>query len=116
MKTNFTIALLSLLLSFTVSKAKAQSSGLINRQATSIAGRSVLDPNGDGYTSATTGGFGSSDVINSEIAYKSVPSFSIEPFGDLRRGPKHLYSDFIPDAGDDGFYASFIEANLLFRF
>ena len=94
----------------------SQSDGVINRIATSSSGRAVLDPNSDGYTSATTSGFLGNDVANSEIPYKVVQSFSVEPFGDLRRGPSHLYSDFVPDGGNDGFYAYYDGVNLLFRF
>jgi hypothetical protein len=97
----------------------AQSTGYINRPTTSVitsSGRLVLDPNNDGYTSTTTAGFGSSDVTNSEIPYRSVPSFSTEPFGDLRRGPNHLYSDFVPDINNVGYYAYYDGTNLLFRF
>lgn len=91
--------------------------GFINRQATSIAGRAVLDPNGDGYTSLTTSGFGlPTDVATSEVPYKIVNSYSIEPFGDLRRGPDHNYSDFVPDGGQDGFYSFFDGTNFMFRF
>ncbi|HEX2607083.1 MAG TPA: T9SS type A sorting domain-containing protein [Flavisolibacter sp.] len=95
---------------------QAQKTGVINRQATIASGRTVLDPNGDNYTSATTSGFGTSDVTNSELPFFAVPSFSIEPFGDLRRGPNHLYSDFVPDNGDDGVYLYYSGTNLLFRF
>ncbi len=94
----------------------AQRSGYINRPATSAAGRTVLDPNGDGYTSATTAGFNSNDVANSEIAFATVPAFSLEPFGDLRRGPDHLYSDFVPDQNGDGVYMTYRGTNLIFRF
>ncbi len=91
--------------------------GFINRQATSVGGRLVLDPNSDGHTSATTAGFGApSDVATSEIPYKIVNSYSIEPFGDLRRGPDHNYSDFVPDGGQDGFYTFFDGTNFMFRF
>lgn len=93
----------------------AQKSGYINRIATSPAGRAILDPNGDGYTSATTAGFGSSDITGSELSFVAIPSFSIEPFGDLRRGPDHKYSDFVPDNGDDGAYLNYSGTNLLFR-
>lgn len=91
--------------------------GYINRSATVLAGRQVLDPDLNGYTSQTTSGFGApSDVATSEIPYKTVQSYSLEPFGDLRRGPDHNYSDFVPDGGNDGFYAFFDGSNLLFRF
>ncbi len=96
----------------------AQSSGYINRAATAVVtnGKPILDPNLDNYTSKTTSGFGTNDVTNSEIGYKSVPSFSVEPYGDLRRGPNHLYSDFVPDGSNNGFYTYFDGTNLLFRF
>lgn len=91
--------------------------GSINRPATSVGGRAILDPNGDGYTSLTTSGFGTNDVANSEIAYKGVRSYSIEPWSDLRRGPNHAYSDFVPDSSGIGFYTFFTAGQqLLFRF
>lgn len=97
--------------------ATAQKTGVINRQATSAAGRLVLDPNGDGYTSASTSGFGASDVLNSELSFYSVPCFSLEPYGDLRRGPNHLYSDFVPDVNGNGVYLKYTAGgNLIFRF
>ncbi|MBI3717638.1 MAG: T9SS type A sorting domain-containing protein [Sphingobacteriales bacterium] len=95
---------------------QGQGDGVINRITTSSTGRAILDPNGDGYTSKTTSGFLGSDVTNSEIAYKIVPSFSTEPFGDLSRGPSHLFSDIVPTAGGSGFYAYYDGTNLLFRF
>lgn len=103
-----------LLVSLSIS-ASAQNTGYINRSATTLTGRQILDPNQDGYTSATTSGFAGDDVANSEIHYKSVPSFSAEPFGDLRRGPAHLYSDFVPDVNSIGYYAFNDGTNLLFR-
>jgi len=94
----------------------AQSTGVINRIATSSAGRLILDPNSDGYTSATTSGFGSNDVTNSEITFVSVPTYSTEPYGDLRRGPNHLYSDFVPDNNGNGVYMTYAGGNLIFRY
>lgn len=108
----FLLLLIILIFSFI---ARAQSTGYINRPATIAAGRTVLDPNGDGYTSLTSAGFAGNDVANSEIPYRSVPSFSKEPFGDLRRGPSHLYSDFVPDANNIGYYFYYDGTNLLFR-
>ncbi len=94
----------------------AQLPGFINRQATSPAGRTVLDPNGDGYTSATIAGFGNDDVTNSELLYSGIRAYSIEPYGDLRRGPNHNYSDFVPDASGNGVYHRFSTAqNMMFR-
>ncbi len=96
--------------------ASAQVAGFINRQATSVAGRAVLDPNSDGYTSTTTAGFGSNDVANSEIVYKGIRAYSIEPFSDLRRGPNQGFSDFVPDSAGNGVYYNFSAAGqVMFR-
>jgi hypothetical protein len=93
----------------------SQKQGFIVRQATLAAGRLVLDPNSDGYTSKTTAGFNGDDVANSEIPYKIVAAIGGEPAGDLRRGSAHSYSDFVPDANNEGFYVYFTGTNLLFR-
>ncbi|HEY0058874.1 MAG TPA: hypothetical protein VGB56_07045, partial [Flavisolibacter sp.] len=94
--------------------------GSINRPATSIAGRNVLDPNTTynfpGNSSKLATGFGNDDVGNSELPYKPIPAISIEPFSDLRRGPNHSFSDFVPDGSNNGVYAYFDNTNLLFRF
>src|SRR5436853_6953433 len=93
----------------------SQKQGFIVRQATLVAGRLVLDPNSDGYTSKTTAGFNGDDIGNSEIAYKAIPAIGGEPAGDLRRGSTHSYSDFVPDANNEGFYVYFTGTYLLFR-
>ncbi|NTS39836.1 hypothetical protein HRG84_02880 [Flavisolibacter sp. BT320] len=36
------------------------------------------------------------DVTGSEVGYAAIPPYSEEPYSDLRRGPSHLYSDFVP--------------------
>jgi hypothetical protein len=97
-------------------QAGAQSSGLIIRQASLPASRTILDPIAPfGYTSKTTTGFGTDDVGNAKIPFKPIPTFSNEPFGDLRRGPSHQFSDFVPDANGAGVYLHFDGTNLLFR-
>ncbi len=94
----------------------AQLPGYINREATSGVGKLILDPNGDRYTSVTTAGFGNDDVANSELVYIGIRAYSIEPFGDLRRGPNHGFSDFVPDALGNGVYHRFSPAqNMMFR-
>lgn len=94
----------------------SQIAGFINRPSTSVGGRLVLDPNGDGYTSATTAGFGNDDVLNSELIYQGIKAYSIEPYGDLSRGPNHNYSDFVPDASGNGVYHRFSSgSNVMFR-
>ena len=118
MKTNFTrLFLYSFLMTWLINThVFAQVPGFINRQATNPAGRAILDPNGDGYTSVTTAGFGINDVTNSEIIYKGIKAYSIEPYGDLRRGPNHAYSDFVPDSSGNGVYHFFsASGNLMFR-
>ena len=114
--TKFLLPIFTLATFLTTINSFAQSSGFINRQATSAAGRLVLDPNSDGYTSATTAGFASDDVGNSEIIYNGIRTYNIEPFGDLRRGPSHNFSDFVPDANGNGVYYKFSATNqVLFR-
>src|SRR5687767_6667592 len=94
----------------------SQLPGFINRQATSVAGRTVLDPNSDGYTSLTTAGFGNNDVTQSEISFQGIKAYSIEPYSDLRRGPNHSYSDFVPDSSGNGVYHHFsLAQNMIFR-
>jgi hypothetical protein len=98
----------------------AQSTGVVIRQATSTAGSNVLDPLLTGYTSATAAGFSSDDVGNSELPFKPIPAFSMEPYGtaankDLRRGSDHRFSDFVPDANGRGVYMYYDNTNLLFR-
>ncbi len=94
----------------------SQLPGFINRQATSAGGRTVLDPNSDGYTSLTTAGFGNNDVTQSEISFQAIRAYSLEPYSDLRRGPNHSYSDFVPDSSGNGVYHHFSAAqNMIFR-
>ena len=119
MKNLYTLVLAAVI-SIAVTNVSAQSTGVIIRQATSAAGSNVLDPFLKGYTSATTAGFAGDDVANSEIPYKPIPAFSMEPYGtaankDLRRGADHLYSDFVPDANGRGVYMYYDNTNLLFR-
>lgn len=108
-------AVICLLLSYSY-QSFAQLPGFINRQATNAAGRAVLDPNSDGYTSLTTAGFGNNDVTQSEISFQAIRAYSIEPYSDLRRGPNHSYSDFVPDSSGNGVYHHFSAAqNIIFR-
>ena len=101
---------------FNAFNSAAQIPGFINRPATSVAGRTVLDPVNDGYTSVTIAGFGNNDVTNSEIPYKGIKAYSIEPYSDLRRGPNHSFSDFVPDSSGNGVYHFFsLAQNLQFR-
>lgn len=69
-------------------------SGKIIRAATLNASNDILDPSAfppSGFTSKSTLGFQGDDVNNAKLGFKAIPTFSTEPFGDLRRGPDHLY-------------------------
>src|SRR5258705_6148888 len=98
MKPIYLSLLMAATLCITSYQSLAQIPGFINRQATSAMGRTVLDPNNDGYTSATTDGYTINDVVSSEINYQRIKAYSIAPYGDLRRAPDHGYSEFVPDS------------------
>jgi len=104
---------------FTTFNAFSQNvSGKIIRAATLTASNAILDPVAYppvGYTSNSTLGFQGNDVTNAKLGFKAIPAFSNEPFGDLRRGASHLYTDFVPDAAGNSVYLYFDGTNLLFR-
>lgn len=123
----FSIIVLCLVLfgSFGVSSSWAQSPtpGLIFKPATTgTPGSAVLDPNGDGYVSATAAGFAvaTGDVgAQSEIPYKYLPQrTTVEPNADLRVGPNNKFTDFADVAGGGNSVGFFVDANsnYLFRF
>lgn len=92
----------------------AQTPGLIIRDGSGRvppgAVSSVLDPNGNGWSSITTSGFNGGDIgaAYSEIAYKPIPPIFPEPTGDLRRGPTGFFSEIVKaDPGGTGFYLFF---------
>ena len=71
----------------TVSIGYSQTKGLIYKPAGNALGKSVLDPNGDGYTSLTTAGFGATDYGSaSELNMVTLPIIGAEPTGDLTTG------------------------------
>lgn len=72
----------------------SQTTGLIV-DAAGGAGDAVLDPNGDGYTSSTTTGFGGNDYTNSEIPYTTLIPAGSEPNSDVSSGPNCGFSDFV---------------------
>ena len=62
-----------------------------------FTGANVLDPDGNGTVSASATGFSNgNDVVGSEVNNKPIVPYTIEPYGDLRRGPSHMFSDFVP--------------------
>lgn len=92
----------------------AQSPGLIVRPGGGN-GVTPLNPNGDGFSSATNSGFASSDITESEIPYKIIPPPFLEPVADLLRGPSTLYSDLVRQVDGSGFYVYNDGTNMLFR-
>jgi len=92
----------------------AQSPGKIVRPAGG-SGITALNPNGDGYSSATTNGFTSSDITQSEIPYKVVPPAITEPTGDIATGPSGGFTDIVKTVDNSGFYTYSDGTNLLFR-
>ncbi|QNA44048.1 T9SS type A sorting domain-containing protein [Lacibacter sediminis] len=92
----------------------AQSPGLIVRPA-GATGPVVLNPNQDFFSSATSAGFTTSDITQSEILYKIIKPVMIEPTGDLATGPDGGYSDIVKTVDNSGCYIYNDGTNLLFR-
>ncbi len=66
---------------------QAQTPGFIYKPSSSVFGKSVLDPNGDGYTSANSNGFSGTDFgSNSELNMIAIPTPSSESYSDLTKG------------------------------
>ena len=97
-----------------VCQLRAQTPGIIVRPAGS-PGPAVLDPNTNGYTSISTAGFGSNDILNSEVPYKIITPLVAEPTGDLLRGPSGKFSDIVKTFDGSGFYLFSSGTNLLCR-
>jgi hypothetical protein len=76
----------------------SQTPGLIYKPAGSALGRSVLDPNGDGFVSLTTAGFSGTDYGSiSELNMVSLPIVGVEPTGDLTTGASGGHTDIVND-------------------
>ena len=110
----FASLLIFLLLSV---NGKSQTPGTIIRDGNgaipAAAYSSVLDPNQDGFTSVSAGGFTTNDIgaAYSEIPYKAIPSLFPEPIGDLRRGPDGRFSDISFGSDGSGFYMYYDAVN-----
>ncbi|TRX36157.1 gliding motility-associated C-terminal domain-containing protein [Flavobacterium sp. ZT3R18] len=93
----------------------AQTPGVIYQLATG-SGITVLDPNGDGYISATNAGFSTDDQVQSEIPYTSLVFPMVEPNSDLGPGPDCGFTDYV-DQGDQDPVQSYLSGsnNWLFR-
>ncbi|HEU4791444.1 MAG TPA: hypothetical protein VFS71_17285, partial [Flavobacterium sp.] len=103
------IAFITLLLVMSFTKVMGQTPGLIYQPATG-SGKLVLDPNGDGYVSATTAGFTTDDQLQSEIPYNSLVFPMVEPNSDLSSGPSCSFTDFV-DQGDQDPVQSYLDSN-----
>jgi len=76
----------------------SQTPGLIYKPAGSSLGRSVLDPNGDGFVSASDAGFSGTDYgTSSELNMVALPIVGIEPTGDLTTGASGGHTDIVND-------------------
>ncbi|MBS1669769.1 MAG: T9SS type A sorting domain-containing protein [Bacteroidetes bacterium] len=106
--------MLCILIVFFSQKTQSQSPGIIVRP-TLGNGVTILNPNGDAYSSKTTAGFISNDINESEIPYTVVPPAISEPIGDLATGPSGGYSDIIPTVDGSGFYIFKDATNIYFR-
>ncbi|MFH0867192.1 MAG: hypothetical protein V1904_13440, partial [Bacteroidota bacterium] len=87
----------ALMMLFGSIKLFSQTPGMIYEPATG-GGAAVLDPNGDGYTSATTAGFVTNDETESEIPYIPLVFPQPEPDSDLGPGPDCGFTDFVQQA------------------
>ena len=83
--TRTVLAVVVVALAASSGRAEAQTRGSIFRTA-NATGAAVLDPNGDVFVSATTAGFVSNDVAESEIPYIVLPQASGETAGDSQGG------------------------------
>lgn len=92
----------------------AQSPGIIVRVPNG-SGVTALNPNGDSYSSATTAGFTTNDITQSEIPFFVVPPAIIEPTGDLATGPSGGFTDIVKTVDGSGFYMYASGGNLFFR-
>jgi hypothetical protein len=114
------VLLIALLLQFIL--GFGQTPGLILKPAVA-PGKSVLDPDGDGYVSMKTNGVQlgftippNNDITQSEIPY--VPIVRPDPLGDLLSGPTGGFGDIVGTdaAGNNAVMTYFDGTNLLVRF
>ncbi|MBC7904454.1 MAG: T9SS type A sorting domain-containing protein [Gemmatimonadaceae bacterium] len=92
----------------------AQSPGIVVRPAGGN-GVTILNPDGNGYASATTAGFTTNDISQSEIPFKIIAPIITEPTGDLATGPSGGFTDIVKSLDNSGFYLFSDGTNLLFR-
>lgn len=72
----------------------AQSPGVIYNPSTTVLGKNVMDPNGDGYVSINNQGFSSIDYsTGSEMKMIALPVMEGEPLGDIVTGGTGGHTD-----------------------
>ena len=90
---------------FIINLGYAQTPGLIYKPASTILGKSVLDPNGDGYVSLTNAGFSSTDYgSNSELNMIPMPILTNEPIADISTGSSGGHTDIATNSGANSVY------------
>ena len=78
----------------------------------------MLDPNGDGYVSASSSGFSGTDYgSSSELKMIAIPQLETEPSGDLATGSSGGHTDMV-DAGSNrkSVFVMSDGTNLIIRF
>lgn len=93
------------ILILTICKAfltSAQTKGIIYKPTTSEFGKSVLDPNNDGFVSVSTSGFTTTQDwgAESELNLIALPSLEGEPHSDLTTGSNGGHTDLVANASN----------------
>lgn len=78
-------------------------------------GVTILNPNGDRFSSKTSAGFSTNDITESETPFKVVPPMLTEDGSDNTTGPAGGFTDIVSAVDGSGFYAYFDGINVLFR-
>lgn len=103
MKKNVLLSLI--VIAFSAGRLIAQTPGLIYKPASNALGQSVLDPNGDGYTSPNASGFSGTDyTTGSELQMITMPGFVNEPDADVSRGPSGGHTDLVNNGTNHSVY------------
>ncbi|HET6226381.1 MAG TPA: hypothetical protein VFF27_08890, partial [Bacteroidia bacterium] len=113
----FRITVLATLFSIFISTSLySQTPGSVVKYPTA-AGRTVLDPNYDGYVSTSSSGFVTNDESESEIPYVEIPGLISEPISDPLAGPNCSFVDIVTSTDESSVY-TYLDANnnYLFRF
>ncbi|VXB21033.1 conserved hypothetical protein [Flavobacterium sp. 9AF] len=83
----------------------AQTPGLIYKPSSTVFGKTVLDPNADGFASLTTSGFSVTDYgVNSELQMIPVPQITGDASLDLISGGSSGYLDVVSFNGGNSVF------------